>query len=135
MALIVPAVGEVAFLRYVVGVEPTTKELELRLFVSNHQPTQGDVLGTYTEADFTGYAPILIPAGAWTITQGTPSQAAAPQQIFTSAANQTPQLVYGYLLILASTATLVVAERFSNGPYSVSEINDRVRVTPQITMN
>jgi hypothetical protein len=133
MPLVVPAVGEIIILNYVIGVTPTTQDLELRLFKSNNQPGQNDVLGDYTEADFTGYSRITLPSGIWTVTSGAPSQAAAPQQIFTSSANQTQQLVYGYLLVRVLAGDLVAAERFSDGPYAVKDINDRVRVTPQMT--
>jgi hypothetical protein len=133
MPLVVPAVGEIAMLGYLVGLTPTTEDLELRLFKSNNQPGQTDVLGDYTEANFIGYSRITIPAGAWTLTPGAPSQAAAPQQIFTSSAAQTQQLIYGYMLVRVTTGDLVAVERFFDGPYPVAALNDRVRVTPQIT--
>jgi len=135
MALVVPAVGELVFLNYIVGVAAGSEELILRLFKSNNQPGQTDILGDYTEANFVGYAAIQIASGDWTVTSGSPSQAAAPQQIFTSSQNQTQQRIYGYYYTRAVSGDLVAVERFSDGPYTVAALNDRVRVTPQITAN
>lgn len=132
MTLLVPNIGEDLALQYLVN-KASPQNLVLRLFKSNTTPAEADTAGTYTEADFTGYASITLTGASWTTVQGAPSQASYAQQSFTSSADQASQNVYGYYLTRLAGGELVYAERFSDGPYAIAHLNDVIKVTPQIT--
>jgi hypothetical protein len=132
LAILVPNGGEVIALSYLVN-KAASENLVLCLFKSNTTPAEGDVIGTYTEADFTGYSNKLLTGASWTVTGGAPSSAAYAEQTFTSSAAQAVQNVYGYYLKRTSTGDLVYAERFSDGPYPITNNGDAVKVTPTIT--
>jgi hypothetical protein len=132
MALVVPNGGEVIALSYLVN-KASPENLVLRLFESNTTPAETDVVGTYTEATFTGYAAVTLTGASWTVTGGAPSSAAYAQQTFTSSAGSQAKNVYGYYLTRLSSADLVYAERFSDGPYAIVNNGDSVKVTPTIT--
>lgn len=132
MTLLVPNVGEDLALQYLVN-KASPQNLVLRLFKSNTTPAEGDTAGTYTEADFTGYAALTLAGASWTVTPGAPSQAAYAQQTFTSSAEQASQSIYGYYLTRLTGGELVYAERFTDGPYAITHLGDAIKVTPQIT--
>jgi hypothetical protein len=132
LTLLVPNIGEDLALQYLVN-KAAPQNLVLRLFKSNTTPAEADTAGTYTEADFTGYAAITLTGSSWTVVQGAPSQASYAQQTFTSSAEQTSQNVYGYYLTRVTGGELVYAERFSDGPYAIAHNGDAIKVTPQIT--
>jgi hypothetical protein len=131
MAIVVPNNGEVVALSYLVGKTASTEGLTLRLYTSNTTPAESDTAGTYTEASGNGYAAIALTGSSWTVTGGAPTPASYAQQTFTF----TGALgnVYGYYLTRTTTADLVYAERFSDGPYNVVNNGDQIKVTPQIT--
>ena len=108
--------------------------LSLRLFKSNTTPAEADVAGTYTEATFTGYSAVTLVSADWTLTPGGPSSAACSQKTFTSSADQSAQDIYGYYITNAG-GTLVAAERFTNGPYTIANNGDNIKVTPTITQD
>ncbi len=132
MTLLVPNGGEVDALEAIVNKTAAT-DLVLRLFKSNTTPGETDVAGTYTEADFTGYSSITLTGASWVVTPGDPSSAAYAQQTFTSSADQAAQSIYGYYMTRATTGLLAWAERFTDGPYPVSNNGDEIKVTPTIT--
>lgn len=111
------------------------ENLVLRLFQSNTTPAEADVAATYTEATFAGYAAQTLTAASWVVTEGAPGNAAYPQATFTSSAAQAAQSVYGYYLTRVTSGRIAWAERFSDGPYSISNLNDAVKVTPIITLD
>jgi hypothetical protein len=130
MSLVVPNVGEVTALSYLVGKTTTTENLVLGLYTNNVTPGESDTAGTYTEASGFGYSAITLTGASWTITPGAPTTASYPQQTFTftgAAGN-----MYGYYLRRASSLDLVYAERFSDGPYNVVNNGDTVKVTATI---
>jgi hypothetical protein len=106
--------------------------LQLRLFKSNTTPAETDTAGTYTEADFTGYASVQMASADWTLTPGAPSQAVGAQKSFTSSADQSAQTIYGYYLTENGSNALVAAERFAASA-SVANNGDIVKVTPTLT--
>lgn len=135
MALVVPNTGEVIALEALVN-KTAPQDLSLRLFKNNVTPAETDVAGDYTVADFTGYSNAALTGSSWgAASGGAPSSIAyGSQQTFTSSASQSAQSIYGYYLVQASSGTLVWAERFANGPYSISEIGDAIALTPAITL-
>lgn len=132
MALLVPNQGEVIALEAFLN-KTAPQDLTLKLYKSNTTPGETDTEATYTEADFTGYSAINLTASSWVLTPGAPSEAAYPQQTFTSSAGSQSQAVYGYFLVQQSSGKLIYAERFSDGPYTIVNNGDAIKVTPKIT--
>jgi len=132
MALLVPDDGEIVALEYLVG-KDTTENLDMRLFQSNTTPAEADTLATYTESTWTGYASIALTGASWTTTTGAPSDVAYAQQTYTSSADQASESTYGYLMKRVTTGDLILAERFTDGPYAIANNGDAIKITPQIT--
>lgn len=133
MTLVVCDGGESIALRYLVNKLGTPEDLVLCLFKSNTTPAEADVIGTYTEADFTGYSNITLTGASWTVSGTAPTSIGYAQQTFTSSAGSQNQSVYGYYLKRASGGELVWAERFSDGPYVIVNNGDAIKITPTIT--
>ena len=135
MPLLVPNNGEGDMLTALVA-KAAAENLVLRLYQSNTTPAETDVAATYTEATFTGYTALTLTPASWVVTEGAPGSAAYPQATFTSSAVQgVAQLIYGYYLTRVTSGRIAWSERFTDGPYSVSNLNDAVRVTPIITLD
>ena len=115
--------------------EYALETLTLRLFKNNWTPAEGNDESDATEADFTGYTAVELGegGGGWTLTPGAPSQATYGQVSFTSSANQAEQNIYGYMLVNTTSGELIIAERFSDGPYPITLNGDIIRVTLTIT--
>src|SRR5262245_32486632 len=111
------------------------QNLTLRLFKNNVTPADSDNVNAsgYTEATFTGYTSIALTAATWTISTAEPAVASYPQQTFTSSADQTAQLVYGYYITQADSS-LLYAEKFSDGPYSISVNGQTIKITPNYSV-
>lgn len=130
--LTLPQNGEGDLLAYAVN-KSAPQDLVLRLFTTNVTPGNTDTAATYTEAAGNGYAPITLTGANWTVTEGAPSEAAYPQQVFTF----TGALgnVYGYYLTRATSGKIAWAERFSDGPYNIVNTGDQIKVTPKFTQS
>lgn len=131
MTLVVPNVGENLMLAHALN-KTAPEDLTLKLYKNNVTPGESDTAGTFTEATFTGYASVSLTGSNWTITSGAPTAAVYAQQTFQSSANQTPETVYGYFVIGASSGTLYWAERFDTSQV-IQNNNDTIRVTPRLT--
>lgn len=107
------------------------QNLILRLFKSNTTPAETDTEATYTEADFTGYSAITLTGASWGAGSGGTTSYA--QQSFTSSAGSQNQAVYGYYLTQVTSGKLVWSERFTDGPYTIVNNGDVIKVTPTIT--
>ena len=129
MALVVCNGGELIALKALVNHTAQNENLVLKLFKSNTTPAEADVVGTYTEADFTGYAAVTLTGASWVVT-GNPITYA--KQTFTSTAGSQNQPVYGYYLVRATGGELVYAERFTDGPYTIVNNGDKIEVTPSL---
>ena len=133
MALLLPNQGEQIALEAFVG-KTAGQNLVLRLFQSNTTPAETDTEATYTEANFTGYAAVTLTAANWSFAAGEPSTLSYAQQTFTSTAGSQNQSVYGYYLTQVTSGKLVYSERFTDGPYTIVNNGDAIKVTPQITL-
>lgn len=69
------------------------------------------------------------------MTEGAPSEGAYPEQTFTSSANQASQSNYGYFVVQQTSGIILWAERFTDGPYNIVNLNDAIKVTPKITLD
>lgn len=132
MAGVIPNGGEVIALSYLVNKVATTRDLILRLYKNNYTPVEGSAVGNFTESTFTGYSAATLTGASWTVTGADPTTATYAQVPFTSSANQTTELCYGYYITRTTDADLVAAELFSDGPYSITNLNDAIKITPQI---
>lgn len=134
MALLVPNHGEgdglKAFLNHTAATDPI-----LKLFKNNITPAETDTAATYTVADFTGYADITMTGSSWTVTEGAPTNGAYAQQTFTASAGSQNQPIYGYYVTRTTSGRIAWAERFSDGPYTVNNNGDNIKITPQITLD
>jgi hypothetical protein len=132
MALVLPNQGETIALEALVG-KTAGQNLILKLYKNDITPGETDTESTYTVANFTGYSDQTLTAANWTTTPGSPSDVTYPQCTFTSTAGSQNQPIYGYFLVQQSSGKLVWAERFSDGPYTIVNNGDAIKVTPKIT--
>lgn len=119
--------GKVIALRYLLGDLASTEELRIKLYKNDITPDEDSVTGDFTEATFTGYASILL--DDWTRTDASAVHSLCR---FTSSADQTAELLYGYYIVRTSTNDLVAAKRFTGAPYSVEFADDSIAVTPTL---
>lgn len=132
MALVTVNQGEGIVLEALVN-KTAPQNLVLCLYKSNTTPSETDTEATYTEAAFTGYSAATLTGASWTVTTGAPSSASYAQQTFTSSAGSQNESVYGYFYKQATSGKLVIAERFSDGPYTIVNNGDAIKITPAIT--
>lgn len=128
MTLIVPNVGEEAFLDLLTAVGYT---VHLYTAVGGSAETRTD--SDFTEADFTGYSSKALTGGSWTTAQSDPSTATYAQQTFASSADQSAQTVLGYYVTLTSGGALRWYEAFS-ASIDVQYDGQQIRVTPRLTL-
>lgn len=130
MALNVPDTGENIALEALVN-KTAAQNLVLKLFTSNTTPADTDTAVTYTEAAWTGYSAITLTGASWGAASG--GSIAYAQQTFASSADQASVNNYGYFMVQTTSGTLVLSERFTDGPYAIANNGDQIKVTPQIT--
>jgi phage baseplate assembly protein gpV len=131
MALLVPDVGEVELISRMLN-KNTPANVVLKLYKNNVTPGESDVDATYTECAATGYTSITLTGASWTVTTSTGTTTASyAQQTFTFTAQETS--IYGYYVETGST--LLWAERFTDGPYSIPSGGGSVKITPQIQLD
>lgn len=114
----------------------------LRLFTNDVEngltTAQKDALteASFTEATFTGYASAALTGGAWTTTPGSsggPASGSYAAQSFTSTADQTPEVVFGYYVVRAADAKLEWYEYFSASA-TIQYTSESIVVTPRMTL-
>jgi hypothetical protein len=132
MALLTPNQGEAIALGALLN-KTAPQDLDLCLYKNDYTPVEGTTEANVTAADFTGYSVIQLTAASWTITEGAPTSAAYAQQTFTSSAGSQNQPIYGYYIKQRTSGKLVWAERFSDGPYTITNNGDNIKITPTIT--
>lgn len=88
----------------------------LHLFKNNYTPVPGESLGSYTEADFTGYAAATIDKTAWGSSSVSAHIASITNSVlstFTAGSGMVgTQDIYGYYVLDGSSA-LAWGERFT----------------------
>lgn len=128
MAIVVPDVGENKCLEHITN-KTAPENFVLRLFTSNTTPGESDVAGTYTEASGSGYSAITLTGSSWGAASGGSIAYAQQTFTFTGALGN----VYGYYYTQATSGVLVMAERFTDGPYNIANNGDQIKITPTIT--
>lgn len=124
--------GEFVALEYLVN-KDAPENLVLRLFKSNTTPAETTAVGDLTEATFTGYSALTLTGASWTVSGTNPTSAEYAEQTFASSADQAAESIYGYYLTRTTTGDLIAAERFSDGPYNITNDGDLIKITPIIT--
>ncbi len=132
--LVMPDEGEGVALAALLGKTAAATPLTLRLFSNNHTPAHGDTIANYTEVTGGGYAAFALTGATWTVTPGSPSQAAYPAHSFTfTGATSAPGTIYGYY-ITDNNSKMVVAQLLNSPPFTPVVNGDSVIVTLQITL-
>lgn len=131
MTLRVPQNSEADALQFFVNAaEP--ENLVLRLYVNNVTSAETDTAEAYSEASGAGYAAIELDGEQWDApAEGSPTSIGYPQQQFvlTGALGG----VYGYFMTRAQSGRIALAERFTNGPYTISAGGGTIKITPRLT--
>lgn len=112
-----------------------TGDLKLKLYKSNTTLTEATAIADLTLADFTGYADITLTGASWGITDADPSVASYAQQTFTSSAGSQNQPVYGYVVTNSGGTIALWGETFSDGPYTIVNNGDVIKVTPTFSLD
>lgn len=123
MALQITTTGKEVVLKYLVGNIASTEGLKLKLYTNNYTPTPSSSSVDFTEASGGGYAEKTLSTTAWVFSNGI---ATCPPQLWTftgSVGN-----IFGFYLVRASTGDVIAAERFTGGPYNVSNNGDTITV-------
>lgn len=104
----------------------------LRLFKNNHVPTEADVVGDYTEANFSGYPGAVSPTWGTPFVNGSnKGEVDATLITYTHNGGGTANTVYG-VYVVDGAGVLVYAERFP-APYTMGSNGDTFPYTPKVT--
>jgi hypothetical protein len=142
MSLLVPDIGEILMLQYLVNMistdgtaAPASGQRLLRLFTNNLTPAESTTLSTVTEAlGATGYLPVTLVGSSWTTTQtaGT-TTAVYSEQTFTFT---TAVTVYGYYVTtIYGSPALLWLERFSGAPFILPAGGGQIAISPRISLD
>lgn len=105
----------------------------LRLFKNNITPGDADVAATYTEANFTGYAPITLNSwGAAFLNAGNKAESDEINRVFTQTGVGVVSDVYGYYVLTAG-GLLMFAERNPGGLVVMDTAGKTYSVLPRFT--
>jgi len=130
MTLRIPNEGESQMLGIALG-KVAFSALTLKLYSNDKVPAETDTTASFTEVSGNGYAAIALTGANWTLTEGAPTNAVYPEQIFTftgAAGN-----VYGYYVVDAA-GKVRWAERFTTSPFVVTAAGDKVKITLNVTL-
>lgn len=148
MAWVIPNEGEVQLLTDLLG-GGSLENWSLRLFKSNTTPAETDTAATYTVADFTGYTSKTLtrtlsgatwatpasgsPTNSWSAEASVAESAyGASAQTWTNS-GATPQTIYGYILVGATSTKLIGAETFAAS--RTLNQNDVLNLTPRFGLS
>lgn len=148
MAMVIPNEGEVQLLTDLLG-GGTLENWSLRLYKTNVTPAETDTPASYTVADFTSYAnktlTRTIGAGNWsTPASGSPTnswsaEASVAESAYGSSAQSwtnggaSPQTIYGYYIVGATSTKLIAAESFAAS--RTLNQNDSLSFTPRFGLS
>ena len=126
MPLVVVNYGQRRFLNEVLAAVP----LRAGLFKNDRTPKPADVIGDYTEADFSGYDGVKN-LTAWTaaVTIAGHGSSSANGVTWTHNGGPTDNLIYG-VFVIDNTGALVWAERNPFGPVLVRPANPVFSYSP-----
>ena len=130
MAFVVPVVGEIEFLKRIVGLS-TNGNIKLCLYQNDYVPDETTTIVNLTECTATGYGQITLTSSSWTTAQVSgQSTASYPEQTFTITASAT---IFGYYLLDAANNLLLV-ERFGTSAFVLPAGGGQIAITPTISL-
>jgi hypothetical protein len=129
MPLKIPNEGEIELLKLIIAGGGGWR---VKLFKNNYWPTDTDSVGNYTEADFSGYAGGLTPAG-WSVpsNQFGMAQSSATPLVYQNDGGGVANDIFGYFVVNAGNTKLLWAERFPM-PVTLAADGDRITLTPSL---
>jgi len=102
----------------------------MHLYKNNLVPSSGTVLGDFTEADYTGYAPLTITGWSAPVMSGVNAITSPGPQDFVAGVICTPNDIYGYYVTDPTDTFLIFAERDGVAPVAMNVTGKIYRVTP-----
>lgn len=136
MPLLVPDVGEVRLLQYIVGnASPTS--LILNLYTNNKSPAESDTVSSYTPATAAaGYSAATLNKDSWSIgtVSGTSSALYNNGITFTFGTAASTQNVYGYY-VTDNSSNLLWAEIFPGAPFALPASGGEIAIRPQVQLS
>lgn len=130
MTIIFPNSGENLVLEMIVN-KTAAQNLVMKLYSNNVTIGDATVAANFTEATFSGYAAKTLTGASWNAAaSGSITYAQQTYACDNDAANES---IYGYFVTQVTSGTLLYAEAFTDGPYTISNNGDQIKVTPTIT--
>lgn len=111
--------------------------LLLHLFKNNYTPVAASVLGSFTEADYSGYADQSPSFGSSVTTGGKGTITDSSARVFTVTAGGVSNTIYGYYVTAnpgGGGEVLLWAQRF-DASQSMSSIGDSISITLVFTLD
>lgn len=139
MPILVPNIGEVRLLRYIIGDTTPSQGLVLHLYSNNKAPAETDTESNYTAPTALGYAPSTLSPSSWSVgtdgSSGTSSALYNNGITFTFGTAASTQNVYGYYVTDTSN-NLLWAENFPNGqPFALPASGGEIAIRPQVQLS
>ena len=134
MALVASQSGDLLLLKYLLSFQTNVNaNQEMHLYNNNHTPTSNDVLTNFTESIASNYTGVMLVGAAWTCTTAGSAGATASyaQQAFNFSAADT---IYGYFVTSPNKGTLLWAELFTGGPFTLPASGGSIQVTPKLSL-
>lgn len=129
MALVVPDIGKVELLKYMLKVTASQNQI---LHLYSNDPTISDltILSDLTEASGSGYSPINLTGTNWNVNQAN-TTASYPEQTFafTGAIS-----IFGYY-VTNTNGDLLWCERFTNAPFALPSSGGQIAISLNISLN
>jgi len=129
MALIVPDVGKVELLKYMLKVSTSQNQI---LHLYSNDPTISDltVLVDFNEVSGSGYNPININGASWTVNQINTTASYADQTFTLTGAI----VAYGYF-VTNTDGDLLWCERFTAAPFSIPISGGQIAIALNISLS
>ena len=129
MALIVPDVGKVELLKYMLKVSTSQNQI---LHLYSNDPTISDltVLTDLNEVSGSGYNPININGTSWNVNSTNTTASYSDQTFFFTGT----VVAYGYFVTNAD-GDLLWCERFTNAPFSIPISGGQIAIALNISLS
>lgn len=130
MSIQITNTGNDNVLKYFTGVSTQTEQLILKLYSNNATPTLVSASDTFVEVqDVGGYSAKNLQPSDWTINAGTATTKPLSFTFQTFVGQ-----IYGYYLVGKTSGSIIAAERFNSGPFTIANPGDSVTITVSITL-
>jgi hypothetical protein len=104
---------------------------KLRLYKVATLPSNASLFADFVEADFPGYAAVVLVGANWTLATvaGHIASASYPLVNWTRNATGTGQNIYGWYITDGANTKLYACAQFTSGPFVIQNNGDAVNVT------